>query len=210
MDSSDTFEAFSREVLNLRTTWELWELLCKAPPEGIGKPVGNLALQAPTYYRYSVWSLLCVVVLSVSRLADSKVDNRGNRNLSMELIWDECTFDFIPGQKKHSKKAMNEASKIINGADFRQLRNRVIAHNDLETITGKKIADVSIDKIREAVGWIARFRERMDAARKGLGVNHATAEGSLPPPGDVEHCREELELILKRLGQCNESNKFLD
>lgn len=205
MKSSDTFDIFSKEVLNVRTAWELWELLCQAPPEGIGTAVGNLALQAPTYYQYSVWSLLSLIVLSVSRLADPKVDKQANRNLCMELIWDESTTEPLNPQEKHAKRAMVDAEKIINGDEFRKFRNRVIAHNDLDTVTGKSIADVPIDKIRLAVGWIARFRERIAAAREGREVKPSTAEGSLPPPRDVEHCRAELELILKRLGQYSET-----
>lgn len=207
MDSSDPFDTFSKEVMDVRIAWKLCELLCQAPPEGIGAPVGNLALQAPTYYRYSVRSLLRLVVLAVCRLADPKVDTRGNRNLCMELIWDESTTEPLNSQETHAKRAMVKANEIINGDDFRKLRNRVIAHNDFDTATGKSIADVPIDTIGDAVVWIARFRERISAAREGRGVNHATAEGSLPPPGDVEHCRPELELMLKRLGQYNETRK---
>ncbi|MCH8151335.1 MAG: hypothetical protein IH830_03065 [Planctomycetes bacterium] len=205
MDSSETFDTFSKEVLNVRTAWELWELLYQAPPEGIGTAVGNLALRAPTYYRYSVWSLLSLVVLAVCRLADPKVDKQGNRNLCMELIWDESTTEPLNRQEKHAKTAMVNADKIINGDEFRKLRNRILAHNDLDTITGKTAAGVPFDTIRDAVGWIARFRERIAAAREGREVKSSTGEGSLPPPGDVEHCRAELEVILKRLGQYSET-----
>lgn len=52
-------------------------------------------------------------------------------------------------------------------------------------------------------GVLAMRSEEFDMRAR---QDHATAEGSMPPLGDVEHCRVELEVILERLGQYSETS----
>lgn len=193
---TDSFEAFDREVLNIRRAWELWRLMTGSVIQG--PDVKILYDAAPTFYWYASQSLLAAVVLGVSRLADPMEDSRGRENLTLERIYKETEDAHRIKSNVRADHAMNKALEKIGSDDFRNVRNKVLAHNDLATILGKD-ASLDVEAIRHAVEWIARFHSRIKAVRDGTGINLATGEGAFPAPDDVEVCRDEITSLIDRL-----------
>lgn len=193
---ADSFEAFDREVLNIRRAWELWRLMTGSEIEGPDARI--LYDAAPTFYWYTSQSLLAAIVLGVSRLADPTEDSWGRKNLTLERIYKETEDSHQIKSNVRADHAMNKALEKIRSDDFRKVRNKALAHNDLATILGKD-ASLDVEAIRHAVEWVARFHSRIKAVREGTGINLATGEGAFPAPDDVEVCQKEITSLIERL-----------
>lgn len=193
---ADSFEAFDREVLNLRMEWEFWHLMTGS---AIGDPATNILFDvAPRFHWYVSQGLLAAVVLGLSRLADPMMDSQGRENLTLERVYKETENSHRIESNVRADHAMNKALEKIRSDAFRKVRNKALAHNDRATIIGKD-ASLDVEVIRHAVDWVACFHSRIKAIREGTGINLATGEGAFPAPGDVEVCQKEIRSLIDRL-----------
>lgn len=193
---ADSFEAFDREVLNIRMRWELWRLMTGSAIKGPDAKI--LFDAAPRFHWYASQGLLAAVVLGLSRLADSMKDSQGRENLTLERVHQETEDSYRIKSNVRAKPVMKTALELIRSDDFRKVRNKVLAHNDLATIIGKD-GSLDVEVIRRAVDGVACFHSRIKAVREGTGMNHKTGEGAFASPADVQVCWQEITRLIARL-----------
>lgn len=192
---TDSFEAFDREVLNIRMAWEFWSLINGS---AIGGPNPQILFDAaPKFHWYTRQSLLAVVVLGLSRLADP-LKTQGRENLTLERIYKETESSHHIAPEVRAKQAMNKALELIGSDDFRKVRNEALAHNARATVMGQD-ASLHHKVIRHAVDWVAKFHRRIKAVRGGASIILAPGEGAFPAPDDVQVCRQEITSLIDRL-----------
>lgn len=111
---------------------------------------------------------------------------------------DETDFSNRVKGDAPAKQALNKALGEIQSEEFRTVRNKVLAHNDLKTIIGKG-ASLDIDVIGRAVHYVGSFHASINAVREGSAISYATGKGVIPSPIDLQKCWDEIDVLINRL-----------
>ncbi len=178
MPSSD-YEALASAVGNLHDTWAVWN-------HCFYESSSNEAFEAYRQTAVDVFGftyneLFAGVVLGLARLSD-RLEVCGNENITLERVFEGTDFTGHEGWKRAAQKAMSEALLILRGEDFRQLRDKRLAHHDRAVAIGtEKPPKIEIDLIRKGVRWAVQFCDR---------INGVEQEPSRPVYDDGPFARE--------------------
>lgn len=160
------FDAFSREVRRIHVTWLVWHRLFEDAPHD-----QKTFEQWPETWGHIRWSMLCTVIAGLCRLFDPQTMS-GRRNLTVEHVWEEMDFGERVNLRKAACAAKTDCEELMRNPNFKQLRDRVLAHNDLANMLGAEVSDAEIETIRLAVEWLALFQWRCESLYEGRIVRY--------------------------------------
>lgn len=205
MSATDPFEAFSKDVRQIHTAWTLWRHLFNREHHTASSAAATVAAGDEAYrltgaasrlfFSYARWYVLKGAVVDLCRLCDPK-EMSGRRNLTVERILDETDLGGAPPLlAQEVRLAKSELDRIVGG-ELKLLRNKVLAHNDLDVATGEDLVDVDIVEAADhAVRRLVQFQHLVATARDGRPFSIQTGD-ALPDRSVEAEWRVEVDRLL--------------
>ena len=177
---SDLFAEFSKEVRRIHVTWLAWYRMFEDEDAPHDHHVFSNWNELWQHFAYSV---LCEIVLSVVRLTDPDempAKNGPRQNVTVQRVLEAMDFDQRDNLRREAESASRIFKKEVDVAELKQVRNRIIGHNDLATMLGYEKVDSEIEHLRLAIEWLCTFQWRCESVAKGRVVDWST-------PGSAVH-----------------------
>ncbi len=154
MTSTDD-KALAVAVENLHDTWAVWNhCFYESSSDEAFEAYRQTAVDV---FGFAYNELFAGVVLGLARLADP-LEVCGRENLTLERVFEGTDFTGHEDWKRATRKAMNEALVILRNDQFRELRNKRLAHQDRAVAIGAEPPPkIDIDLIRTAVECVVKF-----------------------------------------------------
>ncbi len=167
--------ALGKVVDLIHCQWIYWEAMMQ--PEDPAEWAGTLYRRvAPGFFEHAQHALLSQVILGLAKFGDRE-RIAGRDNLTLSVLTDALPASHRPYVDAAITQATEAVREVTDNPDLRTVRNRVISHNDLDACLGNDIPDVSIEKIRLAVGGLLDLKARIGTAMTGTTFRIDTGEG---------------------------------
>jgi hypothetical protein len=157
LEIGELYTPLFSQVSHLHSQWAIYRQLFVAGPETFQL----LQWAANGFFRVVQDTLASEILLTISRLTDSKQTGRGNRardNLSLEQLAHSVDELKFPTLRVEIQRRLTEAQQTCGFA--RNVRNKLLAHSDLSTTLRNREAVISkatttnIDAAIESIAWV--------------------------------------------------------
>ncbi len=200
VEFAELFAAFSKEVRRIHVTWMAWYRMFEDGEAPHDHQVFSYWNEVWQHFRYSV---LCEIVLSVVRLIDPdemRAKEGPRQNVTVQRVFEVMNFDQRDNLCEAAESASRMFQKEIDVGDLKQLRNRIIGHNDLATMLGYENVDSEIDRVRLAVEWLCAFQWRCESVEKGRIVDWNTSGSAVHRDQTLDReVESEVDALLEQL-----------
>lgn len=201
----DCFPAFEKTVRDTRACWILWHYLfdldrveTKGEVDEFNARHEAMKRVSGSFFMHARWSLLSSVLLGLGRLADPP-RTCGRDNLTLERVFEQTDFGSYVNAKNDAHVAMVHALEILESQAFKDVRNKVLAHNDLDVAIGIRTPDVLIDEIRCAVTLVSAFYARIRAVRTGSPYHFGPDGGRWHDDSDLQPLLTDVRQLVRVL-----------
>jgi len=193
------FAYFTGIVSAVLSSWTFWMRMTQ---EEHGARTGRVFEElAPSFLMHTQWGLLTTVVLELSKLCDPE-SHYGRENLTLERVYYQVRPRLADREDARLwvERAFQDAKELIRSDEFKETRNRVLAHNDVKLILkGEKGQGLLTEKIGRAVRLVGAFHARTAAVRSGEPLDLSTGRGVYPDPEIADGCEREYDAFLDQL-----------
>lgn len=193
-----TFNAFTVEVQRLLATWTVWHRLFADDDSSSARPVLD---RHPEVWNIVYYSLIRDVLLGLCRLTDRTTMGQ-RQNLTVEAVLAEMeSLPDRPNLMGTINAARGSFEKHVMIDSVRNMRNRVLAHNDCAAMVGAEIHSVETESIRLGVAWLATFQWRCESLLNGRLVDWSASVSAVHRDRSLEReLAAEVDSLLAQLG----------
>ncbi len=129
---------------------------------------------APTFFSSLERIMRHEIILSIGRLTDPSFSDRKHKNENASLI--RLVEGVIDALNNETKKEVEEDVKRleVQASKIRNLRNKLIAHSDLQTkleLKPKPLAGISLEEVEEMLKSLRKIFNRIEQKFRGSKTN---------------------------------------
>jgi hypothetical protein len=168
-------QALDEIVENLEAIYVLFRCL-------FDEPSGALLRDNPLeqFFRYTAWTFLTSLVLELAKFGDPLMVKRkgeARKNVTLAQVFDAVAL--CGADRSRAELHMNAALAQIHSPLFEVVRNRIVAHNDLQVLGSKPNVghELKLDSVFEAADHVLQFHGIVSAA---AGRRSTTADENGP------------------------------
>ena len=146
--------ALKDAVLDMTTSWSVYIGLFRRHPDDDAELVGRLLRRHNGFFWWVAKSSLCLTLNSVAKFCDPKTAHvNGRENLSVEYL-----IDYLEELGGDSCRMIDERARLVEDYQLlKPIRNRSIAHLDLDDVLNGANQEVSNDVLERAMAAIVRI-----------------------------------------------------